>query len=77
MLFLIATVIFVVYSTLALVKANAIKAKAFDSIKEKNDAISSLEEEIAELKKLKDDRAQLHSEIYKLQKENISLMKKI
>lgn len=39
--------------------------------------ISSLEEEILELKKIKDDRSQLHAEIYRLQKENISLLKKI
>ena len=77
MIFLIATVIFVVYSTLALVKAGNIKAKALNVINEKNNEISALEAEIENLKKIKDDRAQLHAEIYKLQKENISLLKKI
>ena len=46
-------------------------------INEKNNEISALEAEIENLKKIKDDRAQLHAEIYKLQKENISLLKKI
>lgn len=77
MIFLIATVIFVIYSTLALVKAGNIKAKALNVINEKNEEISALEAEILELKRLKDDRFQLQAEIYKLQKENISLLKKI
>ena len=77
MIFLIATVIFVVYSTIALIKAGNIKAKALNIINEKNSEIASLEEEILELKRMKDDRNQLQAEIYKLQKENISLMKKI
>lgn len=39
--------------------------------------ISSLEAEIESFKKIKDDRNQLNAEIYRLQKENISLLKKI
>lgn len=38
--------------------------------------ISSLEREISELKKVRDDRALLQAEIYRLRKENLSLMKR-
>lgn len=38
--------------------------------------IAALEAEIAELRKIKDDRILLQAEIYRLRKENLNLMKR-
>lgn len=42
----------------------------------KKNEIDSLEREIAELKKIRDDRILLQSEIYRLRKENLNLIKR-
>ncbi len=38
--------------------------------------IASLEKEISELRKIKDERSLLYAEIYRLRKENLNLMKR-
>lgn len=66
-------VFFIILLALIAFAIKALTAVVDNSEKNK---ISALEAEIAELRKIKDDRILLQAEIYRLRKENLNLMKR-